>query len=617
MPTTVHQRVALALVLTYVVVASAYALIVPSWEAPDEPAHFAFIRDVIEAHQLPIDHTGALGEEHQPPLYYLLAGLATLPANLGSTVGGFRANSHFLWAGHGGTEINAAIHSSDETFPFRDQALGLHLAREVSVLLGVGTVVVTLVLGWELFPQLPLVGLLAASFVAFDPQFLFISGEVSNDNLLTLLATISCWRMVRLLKRPREVRQWAFLGLWIALATLAKLSGLSLGLVAGVILVWTSVRERSVVFFFRRAGAFLLGFLPLVSWWFARNIVLYRNLIGWKMDPQNERFRPLLFSDYLTLAREQFQSFWGLFGWMDVPAPRWFDIATLVLVVICFSGLLWGTTRGRFRTLTGFQKSALAVLGFEAIVSELAIVGIVVDGCDATCYQGRLLFPAIAPLMLFLAIGMVSILPSRWTSSLSAGAAIALALTSAYMLVGVIRPAYDITPLPRWYLWIVPNPVSVTFGQTFQLRGYDVGLDSGERHLQVSLFWRAARKPDFDYSVSAHVIDGAGKLVAQEDQAPGANQSDPPTDWLTGDVIADVHSISLPANLPDGTYHLVVGVYNWRNSQILPLDNAPTFKPNSLVLSTVVLQHQHWIVQGSRPPVSKLEAVLSSFVLHQ
>ena len=46
-------------------------------------------------------------------------------------------------------------------------------------------------------PARPTLALATAAFVAFLPQFLFISGAVTNDNLIILLSTLMIWLLLR------------------------------------------------------------------------------------------------------------------------------------------------------------------------------------------------------------------------------------------------------------------------------------------------------------------------------------------------------------------------------------------------------------------------------------
>jgi hypothetical protein len=90
------ERALLLAILTFqMALGAGYAVGTPAWEAPDEPAHFNYIRHVAETASLPVMQTGdydaaelerlkaarfppALSvdgvryENHQPPLYYAL-----------------------------------------------------------------------------------------------------------------------------------------------------------------------------------------------------------------------------------------------------------------------------------------------------------------------------------------------------------------------------------------------------------------------------------------------------------------------------------------------------------------------------------------------------------------
>lgn len=476
--------------------------------------------------------------------------------------------------------------------------------------------ILVIAIGWEIFPTQPAIGLLAAAFAAFDPQFLFVSAAVNNDNLLTCLSTGATWQMLRILRQPgSNGRQWIVLGGWTALAVLAKLTGLTVGVVAGILLLGLVLYHRSTALLVKGAVALLVPVLALDSWWFARNALLYHHVVGWAMDPQNRRTGPLRLGDLEDLLRTQFHSFWGEFGWMDVPAPSWFSVASGVLTLVGVVGIAWLLLGGRVRTWTGFQKAALGLLVLDAAVVELAVIGVVLSGCNGACYQGRFLFPAIGPLMLLLATAVVGLLPGRVVNAATVGFVVLLSATAIYMLARVIRPAYAIVALPTWQLWLVPNPADVRFGDSFRLRGYQATLESGGRSLRVLLFWEAAVHPDFDYSVFVHVVDRAGKLVAQKDQAPGADRGYPPSNWAAGDVVSDAHLIELPDDVPDGTYRLEIGVYNWQSGQVLPVVDPASNPRTAFVLDRTIRRNgQHWLVETAAEKAPHLPGALARLI---
>lgn len=92
----------------------------------------------------------------------------------------------------------------------------------------------------------------------------------------------------------------------------------------------------------------------------------------------------------------------------------------------------------------------------------------------------------------------------------------------------------------------------------------------------VTLQWRATGPTEVPLTVFTQLLDRSGRLVAQHD-GPPAEGLRPTHDWRPGEVITDQHVISLPADLPPGTYRLIVGLYDTQTGQRVPApgpDNA-------------------------------------------
>ena len=117
------------------------------------------------------------------------------------------------------------------------------------------------------------------------------------------------------------------------------------------------------------------------------------------------------------------------------------------------------------------------------------------------------------------------------------------------------------------------------FGEAVQLLGYDLGepCDPGGK-LTLTLYWRALTSPEKSYLVFVHLVDGTGKLIAQADGMP-ANWLRPTTTWREGEVIIDEHTLTLPPELPEDTYHLYVGLYE-PDGQRLPVVAQEQLLPN-------------------------------------
>jgi len=571
------RRAAVALMLAYALLAAWYSSMNPIWEAPDEVGHFGFIEHLLNERKLPVLQSGVTGEAHQPPLYYLLAAGASALAGSGDPTGHFDLNPQFMWAGHGGADVNIARHSTAETFPYRGQALAVHLARLISVLMGAMTVALVIAIGWKIFPDFPVIGLLAGALAAFNPQFLFISGSVNNDNLLALAATGALWQLLGAMKRPEQWRQWAFVGLWVAVAILAKTNGLVVGAVALGVLVACAAQQRSLKLFVKGGLALALVAVPLASWWFIRNQALYGDPLGWtryvEVFAANMRTEALRLAELSEFVSTQYRSYWGVFGWMNLPAPSWWHQVAGVLCVAALVGLAVFLARGRLGRLSALQKAGLALLAGALLAQEIYILGLITR-CNQSCYQGRYLFPAIAPITLFLALGLFSLMPQRRAPVVAAVLSLALLGVAVFIPLKIIEPAYRSVPLPRWSLSTLPEKTDYVFGDMIALRGYRTDTNSDRSSVTLTLYWQALRRPDFDYSAFIHLLDRADQVIGQKDQAPGEDRGYPPSVWRPEDIIADPHTVSLPLDYAPGPYRFRVGLYNWTTGAQVPISSA-------------------------------------------
>jgi 4-amino-4-deoxy-L-arabinose transferase-like glycosyltransferase len=573
-----NRRIAAVFLISFLLLALSYSVTVPPFEAPDEVGHFYFSFHLLTKRTLPVQCIGELGEAHQPPLYYALAALAALPANLNDPTGAFNPNPKFIWAMRGGYDINAGLHGSAETFPFRGQSLALHLARVSSILMGLVTLAFTILIAWKVFPESPLVGLLAGALVAFNPQFIFINSSVNNDNLLTMIAAISWWQVLRAIEQPELMRHWIYLGILIGLGFLAKINGgLVIAAVAGITLLTISIKKRSPKLLIQGALSMVLVAVALSGWWFLRNQILYGDILGWKVYQKvfevNLRQTPLQWRDVKDFFSVQFHSFWGVFGWMNIPAPHWFYQAFKTLCLIGLLGLAIRGLRHKLgRQVNVREKAAPIALLFLAFIAQEAYMLAVITKCNSSCYQGRYMFPAIAPIAIILSWGLTGLLPRRekLASILVLALALLLASIAVFALVKIIAPAYEIVPIPTWRLWFVPYKTNVEFGSLFRLRGYDIHWDERNGVVTVTLYWEALQRLDFDYSVFVHLIDESGQIITQKDHAPGYERNYPPTVWLPGDIIEDPHQLKIPQQWPKSARRFRIGVYNWATGEQLP-----------------------------------------------
>ena len=166
----------------YLLVGILYAVKTPPWQAPDEPAHYNYIKYLAENQRFPVLQMGDYPHDyleeikakrfppqmsieplryefHQPPLYYILAALI-----------------------------------------YKVFASGLLPLRLFSVLLGCCLLWVAYRVAKEIFPEDETMAFGTTAFVAFVPMHVAMTAAVNNDTLAELILAVILWMVVRYIK---------------------------------------------------------------------------------------------------------------------------------------------------------------------------------------------------------------------------------------------------------------------------------------------------------------------------------------------------------------------------------------------------------------------------------
>ncbi|MBX3080064.1 MAG: glycosyltransferase family 39 protein [Anaerolineae bacterium] len=441
------ERGLLTLIVTaYLVIATLYAVRTPLWQVPDEPAHYNYIRQIATVGCCPVIQAGdwdndyleaikaarfspasigdRLGtiqyEDHQPPLYYLLA---------------------------------APLYTASNGDPIS--------LRLFSLALGACTIIVTWGTLRLLVPSRPSMALTAAGFVAFLPQHIAMMAGINNDSLAELIIALilfGCVAYVGNGKREgwivRLFSQPLTLGILYGIGLLTKLTVYPLAAVIGLAVL---LRARSDGWTWRRVIGQLvwIGIPALICggilW--GRNLSVYGGLdflaqnahdhvvVGQKqtMDYISEHGVRGWIGDALQTT---FHSFWGQFGWMGVPMTDTIYAALLAFSAFVLSGAVIAFVRWRGK-LTPPQHHALLIF---ALSFALAVATITYWNLKFVQFQGRYLFPGLIPIAALVAFGIAG-----WLSLISARAPIlrwiaplipfGLAALSIYALFRIILPA--------------------------------------------------------------------------------------------------------------------------------------------------------------------------------
>jgi 4-amino-4-deoxy-L-arabinose transferase-like glycosyltransferase len=579
-----RRHLALAIILIcYLVLGLTYAISTPLFESPDEVYHFRLIAHLAQGNGLPVQRPGEVGpwrqEGGQPPLYYLLA--ARLVAGTSQSFGGplgidlsdreatAQANPHAdIGVPTADGNINYAVHRPGEWCRLEGTALAVRLVRGLSLLLGLVTLLAAYGLAREIEPTRRWLAPAATALTAFNAMFLQISATANNDALAIALGSLGAWLLVRYARRDPEPAEWVLPSLLLGAASLSKLSLLALAPLFGLAIIVGAVRRRSWAHLMRGLLALAVPAVLVGGWWYLRNWCLYGDATGLApfVEIIGARYpRPTL----TQLAGEWpgfVQSFWGLFGWMNLPAPTAYYRVWNAIGLLALAGVplyLWRERRAG-------QRGQLAL---AAAWPALLFLALVRWTSTTPASQGRLLFPGLTCLGLWLALGLSGWLPGRWRPLLPAAAIAAMLALAAVVPLAVIAPAYAVPAAPTAAETASLVPAEVTFGGGIRLAGYALEKDvavPGEP-LTLTLCWEALAPMETDYSLFVHLVGEGDLIVAQRDRYPGRGNA-PTSSWQLGQRILEQVVLQVPetARTPQEAW-LWVGFYDQASGKRLPV----------------------------------------------
>lgn len=390
----------IAIVVMYLLLGGLYAALTPPWQVPDEPAHYNYVAQIagagrccpvitpsdwdspyleeLKAEQFPEDaDLSTIGyEDHQPPLYYLLAWPVFL------ATGG-----------------------------------DLLALRLFSVLLGAGVVLAAYGVVRRLFPQNGVLALATAAFVAFVPQHLAMMAGVNNDSLAELIAGLLLFVAIGYVQSAH--RRWthpAVIGALVGMAFLTKLTiyGPALAVAGLAVLLRWRIERRSVGWLAGQV-AWVAGIaLVLGALWWGRNLAVY----GWPDLLAQQAHEAAVagqlrtadvivvmgFGPYLQfMLSTAYHSFWGQFGWMAVPLPPREYLLLSMFLLVALAGVVALIATGRLRTLDRRQQAGLGIMA-GAIAATVA--GFFYYNLTFLQPQGRYLFPALIPIAVLAVSGL-------------------------------------------------------------------------------------------------------------------------------------------------------------------------------------------------------------------
>lgn len=398
MANEVSERRWLTLIFAlYFLLGVGYSLLMPIWEAPDEPAHYHLAWRITRKGEYATEELNY--EANQPRTFYYLGSLVIRALDQFDT-----RLSDYVFP----HEYKFNIRLAERRFDWNDGnyrfLLGVYALRWMNLLFGA----LALWLNWKTFkwiaPDKPSLQLSALALAALTPQYLHIMSSVNNDALGTLAGALLFYLAIRAVNQPGVPLDLLSILLAVILPLTTKLTVLPISAAVLMILAWQWIfnlrqKRRLVVLMLLPIGAGLLYVLFPDLFSSAISEITWR-LFSFRDNAWTWKYIKFISSQILS-------TYWGQVGWLAVGLPAWIihPLTALGLIGIVLCGYK-------------FIKSKASHPQFRPWLVTFAVAGFTVlavarNGLTTRGSQGRLLFPAIGALSLLMISGWHDVLPER------------------------------------------------------------------------------------------------------------------------------------------------------------------------------------------------------------
>lgn len=418
--------------------AACWSLIVPPFQALDEPDHFAYVQELAENGRLPssgesefsAEEQTALADLHQSEVRFRPAGHPIFSVAQRARLVADLAESPSR-GGPGGAGVATAeppLYYALQTVPYGLGSGGsilarLQLMRLLSALMGAFTALFVFMFVREALPGAPWAWTVGGVGAALSPLFGFSTGTVNPDALLFVFAAAVFYCLARGFRRGLSLRLALAIGVLCALGSLTKLN--FIGLAPGILLALVLLARRESRDLGRAAYTRLLApalgvavapgliyalinrvsnhhTFGLVSSGLRGSTAGHHSLSGeisyiWQfylppLPGMHHDFGPIF-----TTWQIWFRNIVGLYGWGDTVFPSWvYEVALIpaaAIAILCVRALLHHRValRARLAEVAVYALMSLGVLALVGAASYVLYPGGIAEFADA-----RYLLPMLA-----------------------------------------------------------------------------------------------------------------------------------------------------------------------------------------------------------------------------
>lgn len=132
--------------------------------------------------------------------------------------------------------------------------------------------------------------------------------------------------------------------------------------------------------------------------------------------------------------------------------------------------------------------------------------------------------------------------------------------------------------------------IAVNFSNKIQLLGYNIStLNKEGRMFYIEYYWQSLQKMNKNYTIFVHFTSNNGtKMMFQQDHLPayGMHQT---SKWKPGEIIKEEYFVSVPQDVPSGTYDIRIGLWYPPTEERLPTDSEYSDGTDGLIIGIITV----------------------------
>ncbi len=437
-----HSKQLVVVLLLTLVKGLMWVVIIPPWQAPDEPSHFAYVQYLAEENQLPLvqnsdgisaeeknfARAAGIGDIKDQPNAGSMPSLKTLLDFPPGTKAEREASGNTAASGYppGYYFLAALVY---KLFYYKSIVVRFYAIRFFSVIISLFAVWGAFQIGKLIVPKSGTFPLALAVLTGMQPMFSMTAAQISNDILLDTLAVLILYWLFNLLTStsPPSRKQLVLGGVLLGLGLLTKAQMLYVSAFACLVALIHFIRRKhkagSIV---RELALILAPAFVLYGWWAYFSWQHYHSVLGnmpfQPVGSPDETLSGYIRQNFFTATGWQRQYtlwvkwYWANFGWLDTG----FRSYRLYQVLLGFMAIgLAGAVGGlfRWRGPKPQVRISLVVLSAAFYLGNIAFLYVVelvyFLRFHNTMLQGRYLLTALVPLNILILTGIRFLLPGR------------------------------------------------------------------------------------------------------------------------------------------------------------------------------------------------------------